>query len=132
MHVYVTSRFTTPDTLRSGSTGFGAGQRIQFQSWSDGGRACIYDVIACMFSASFISQLCRITECPTDVSGIYISYLPKKRQSHTIIALDTGSSGMHLRRLFPHSADNARLRSWSSCVSGRNIYKQCLHVYCKN
>ena len=33
--IYVTPRFTTSDPLRSGSTGFEAGQRIQFQSRSD-------------------------------------------------------------------------------------------------
>ena len=35
LRVYVTPRFTTSDPLRSGSTGFEAGQRIQFQSRSD-------------------------------------------------------------------------------------------------
>ena len=33
--IYVISRFTTSDPLQSRSTGFEAGQRIQFQSWSD-------------------------------------------------------------------------------------------------
>ena len=32
--MYVTPQFTTSDPLRSGSTGFEAGQRIQFQSRS--------------------------------------------------------------------------------------------------